>query len=240
MGFTFQPVTGTEFKLGDLTAKNMDPDSDALQVLDTETTAALKCYTYFSPELAKEWEETPGEYDDCIGWWEKGMYGEAEYYYGNEPIQRGQAFLLLNGLYHEIIIQGQGEVPMKATSVTFSENHPMIANYLPVDMKLKDLKVEGAGMDPDSDALQLLDTETTAAIKCYTYFSAELAKEWEETPGEYDDCIGWWEKGMYGEAEYYYGDEIVKAGQGFLALNGLYHEITVDFPSALDVSKIEE
>ena len=105
-------------------------------------------------------------------------------------------------------------------------------------MKLKDLTVDG--MDPDMDCFQVLDPETTMAVNLYTYFSAELAKEWEETPGEYDDCIGWWEMGKYGDSDFNRDNTKVKAGEGFLVLNPLYSSVSVKFPSALDVSKFDD
>ena len=94
------------------------------------------------------------------------------------------------------------------------------------------------GMDPDGDALQVLNPANTQTIKNYTYFSKATAEEWGWD--EFKDCIGWWEVGNYGDSSFYYGDEVIKAGQGFILLNGFNHEITVDFPSALDVDPIKD
>ena len=83
--------------LGQLTADDMDPDMDCLQVLDPTTTMATALYTYFSKDLADALAEDDGEpegaYDDLVGWWDMGYAGEEGYNRDAATVAPGAAFL---------------------------------------------------------------------------------------------------------------------------------------------------
>lgn len=91
----YLPVT--TLKMKNITATDMDPDTDGLQVLDPDTTATLATYSYFSKELADDLAvedgEEEGAYDDLVGWWEQGKAGEDEFYYGENDLPPGAMFL---------------------------------------------------------------------------------------------------------------------------------------------------
>ena len=244
MGATFVPVSGAaSYKLGDVVAKDMDPDTDCLQVLDPDTTAATALYSYFSKELADALAEEDGEpegaYDELIGWWDMGKAGEPENYRSNTSITVGQGFLGLFMSAEDVTFTYNGSVPMTSTSLsTGAKLSPTLCNYLPIQVTLSQLTADG--MDPDTDCLQVLDPTSTAATALYSYFSKELADELAEEDGEpegaYDELIGWWDMGKAGEPENYRGGVTVAPGAAFLGLfmssTGSGEAIQFNFPAA--------
>ena len=86
-----------ELTLSQLTADEMDPDADCLQVLDPTTTMSTAYYSYLSKELADALAEDDGEpegaYDELIGWWDQGQAGDMEHYRGAVTVAPGEAFL---------------------------------------------------------------------------------------------------------------------------------------------------
>ena len=244
LGATFVPVNGASvYTLSTLRATDMDPDTDCFQLLDPDTTAATAYYSYFSKELADALAEDDGEpegaYDDLVGWWDVGMAGEPENYRGDDEIAVGQGFLGLFASGADVALTCPGKVPLESTSIsTDAKPAPSICNYLPVtNLKLKNLTAEN--MDPDTDSLQVLDPDTTAATAYYSYFSKELADALAEDDGEpegaYDDLVGWWDVGMAGEVENYRGEENVAAGAMFLGLFASGEDVTINFPGSLNI-----
>ena len=245
VGMTFTPISGAEtFKLGTITAKDMDPDIDCLQLLDSETTKILGQYSYFSKELADELAiddgGQAGDYDDLVGWWDIGMAGEPDNYRGDEDINVGQGFLGLMMSHSPTFFVANGEVPTEWSFIhTDNAESPYICNYMPINFKFKD--ITATDMDPDIDCLQLLDSETTKILGQYSYFSKELADELAiddgGQAGDYDDLVGWWDVGMAGEPDNYRGEEPLNAGQAFLGLMMSHGDTYFNFPGVNNLKK---
>lgn len=237
VGFTFVPVSGaTTIKLGDVKATNMDPDTDAIQLLDPDTTANKGAYTYVSKEVAEDWELKPTE--DYVGWWDLQKYGPGETSRNDVEVDIGRGFLLYNNKGHDIQFTCAGAVPINTTSYTTSGKKSLVATYIPTDMTLGDIVVPGLNMDPDTDAIQVLDPNTTANVAAYTYVSQERAEDWELEPAK--DYVGWWDLQKYGPGETSRNGVAVKAGATFLLYNNKAHTLTFQYKSALDVTKPAE
>ena len=88
-----------QLTLSQITADDMDPDSDSLQVLDPNTTLPLALYSYFSKDVADALKEDDPDtdWDSFVGWWDVGMAGEEGHYRGNVTVAPGAAFLGLIG-----------------------------------------------------------------------------------------------------------------------------------------------
>ena len=82
-------------KLSQITAEDMDPDIDSLQVLDPNTTGVNGMYSYFSQDVADALKEDDPEtdWDSFVGWWDVGMAGEDGHSRNNEDVDAGAAFL---------------------------------------------------------------------------------------------------------------------------------------------------
>ena len=228
------PVSGaTKIKLGDVKAVGleMDPDTDAIQLLDPDTTANKGAYTYVSKELAEDWGLEPAE--DYVGWWDIKKYSPGETSRDSVEVDVGRGFLLYNNKGHDIQFTCAGAVPIKTTSYTTSGKKSLVATYIPTDMTLGD--IVALNMDPDTDAIQVLDPNTTANVAAYTYVSQELAEDWGLEPAE--DYIGWWDIKKYGPGETSRNGVAVKAGATFLLYNNKSHTLTFQYKSALDVTK---
>lgn len=229
------PVSGaTKIKLSDVKAvgMEMDPDTDAIQLLDPETTKTQALYTYVTEELAKEWDLEEGS----VGWWDKGAYGPDFESRNDVDIDVGRGFLLLNAFGHNIQFTCAGAVPTMSTSYTTSGKKALVATYMPTDMTLGDIVIPGLDIDPDTDAIQVLDPNTTKTKALYTYVSAELAEEWDLEEGS----VGWWDKGAYGPDFESRNNVAVKSGDTFLLLNAKGHTFNFQYKSALDVTKPTE
>ena len=235
---------GETYKLGALKAIDFDVDFDMLQVLDPNTTATIKNYSYCSKEtadaIAEEEKEAPGTFDYLIGWWDliNGELGDEDYRMDDEDVANGQGFLGLMGSGNEVKIVASGEAPVVSTSIFTDMNEsPFIANYLPVDLLLKDISCND--FDVDFDMLQVLDPNTTATIKNYSYCSKEtadaIAEEEKEAPGTFDYLIGWWDliNGELGDEDYRMDEEPVVAGAAFLGLMGSGNDVEIMFPSCI-------
>ena len=215
-----------------------------LQILDPNTTAAIKYYSYCSKEvadaIAEEEQLPPGSFDELIGWWDliNGEFGDEDYRMDDEDIANGQGFLGLMGSGNEVKLVASGEAPVVSTSIFTDMNEsPFIANYLPVDLLLKDISCND--FDIDSDMLQVLDPNTTAAIKYYSFCSKEvadaIAEEEQLPPGSFDELIGWWDliNGEFGDEDYRMDNEPVVAGAAFLGLMGSGNDVEIMFPSCI-------
>ena len=108
-GPTFIPVNGADgIKMKDLKPVDFDPDQDLLQKLDPNTTEAIGYFAYVSPEMAEIFAQIAGgKAEDYIGWWDtfNGIYGDPEFYMGNETINPGDAFLGLMGSFMDVEIK---------------------------------------------------------------------------------------------------------------------------------------
>ena len=91
------------------------------------------------------------------------------------------------------------------------KQYNLVANFLPKDIVLGAVAVEGFRYD--KDILQKLSTETAATIERYTY----VTPEWDVEDFEGDGAaVGWWVKGKEGEEGYSANNVAWKAGEAFL------------------------
>ena len=215
IGSVFCPIgLGDTYKLSDIVVSGADedefmvPGSEYLQRLDPMTTSVAARYTYVSEAFLKdEFEEDWEDYKDAIGWWnmvkgtnyasliENGDYSLKLTVSPDIPV--GTAFLgLLKG--NELKFTSSGEAPSVPTEISDNGNtSPFFLNYLPREIDLDEIVVEGADEDefmvPGAEYLQVLDPSTTSVSARYTYVSeAFLKDEFEEDWEDYKDAIGWW------------------------------------------------
>ena len=161
--------------LEDVKVKGMDPMLDSIQFLSATTGKTLVSATYFD----SEWEEYEG-------WWD---FNDAlEVSLDKEPIALSQGFLCNFISGNPITITYAGEVLPGEVTIKLSTKSPILANFLPVDLKLGHLKAEG--MDPMLDSIQFLSATTGKTLVSATYFDSE----WEEFEGwwDFNDALEVW------------------------------------------------
>lgn len=235
----------------------MVPGSEYLQRLNPATTAVAARYTFVSEAFLKdEFEDEWENYKSAIGWWSydrsanyASLIEDGDYTLKlttPPQIPVGTAFLgLLKG--NELKFTSNGEAPAVATEI--SDNgykSPFFLNYLPRQIDLSEIVVEGANEDdfmvPGSEYLQVLSPSDTHVTARYTYVSeAFLKDEFEEDWEDYASAIGWW---IYDRSANYAaliedGDYTLKCGEvplapgfsflGLLKGNGLVFK----FPAAV-------
>ena len=186
----------------------MVPGAEYLQRLNPATTAVSARYTYVSEAFLKdEFEGDWEDYKSAIGWWlwQKGTDyagliedGDYSLKLTTPPqIPVGTAFLgALKG--NELKFTSNGEAPSVATEISDNGNKsPFFLNYLPREIDLSEIVVEGADVDefmvPGAEYLQVLSPSDTHVTARYTYVSeAFLKDEFEEDWEDYASAIGWW------------------------------------------------
>ena len=215
IGAVFCPMgLGETYKLSNIVVSGadadefMNPSTEYLQKLNPATTAVAARYTYVSEAFLKdEFEEDWEDYKSAIGWWsyvagakygtliENGDYSLKLTVSPDIPV--GTAFLgRLNG--NELKFTSSGEVPSVPTQISDNGNSsPFFLNYLPREIDLSEIVVEGADedefMNPSTEYLQVLSPADTHVTARYTYVSeAFLKDEFEEDWEDYKDAIGWW------------------------------------------------
>ena len=224
IGPTFVTVGAEKFKLGDINVEGFQYDTEILQVLSTDNAATIARYTYVTPE----WDEEDFEGDGAaVGWWVKGKEGEDGYSANDVEFDLGQGFLG-NFSKKKASLTYSGEVLAGATELDFTgKQYVLVANPLPVDVKLGAVACEG--FQYDTEILQVLSTENATTITRYTY----VTPEWDEEDFEGDGAaVGWWVKGKEGEDGYSANDVTWAAGQAFLG-NFSKKKTKLTFPSAL-------
>ena len=215
IGSVFCPIgLGATYPLSDIIVSGaaddefMIPGSEYLQRLDPSTTSVSARYTYISEAfLQDEFEEDWEDYKSAIGWWiwQKSTNYAGLIEAGNYTLKLttppqipiGTAFLgALKG--NELKFTSNGEAPAVATEISDGGNtSPFFLNYLPREIDLSEIVVEGAADDefmiPGSEYLQVLSPEDTHVVSRYTYISeAFLKDEFEEDWEDYVSAIGWW------------------------------------------------
>ena len=275
-GFTFTPVSGAStVKLGAITASGMEGGRDVIQILNPTTLATSSAYTYYSDaqaraEAAEEAEGETGatsgeEYDEVyaevydelkelVGWWVNGAFGVTSA--NNVDVAVGSGFLGLSDNANNISFTCSGEAPTTSKAYCAGAvKQPIIANFLPARMYLKDILV--SGMEGGRDVIQVLNPTTLATSSAYTYYSdaqarAEAAEEAEGETGatsgeEYDEVyaevydelkelVGWWVNGAFGVTSA--DDVVVGAGDAFLVLSDNANALTFNFKSVLDLTPV--
>ena len=215
IGAVFCPMgLGDTYKLSNIIVSGaaadefMNPSTEYLQRLDPSTTSVSARYTYVSEAFLKdEFEDDWEDYKSAVGWWlwqkstnyatliENGDYSLKLTTSPDIPV--GTAFLgLLNG--NELKFTSSGEAPSVATEISDNGNtSPFFLNYLPREIDLSEIVVEGADVDefmnPSTEYLQVLSPEDTHVTARYTYVSeAFLKDEFEDEWETYQSAIGWW------------------------------------------------
>ena len=264
IGSVFCPIgLGATYPLSDIIVSGaaddefMVPGSEYLQRLNPATTAVAARYTFISEAYLKdEFEEDWEDYKSAIGWWSfvKGTNYAALIEGGDYSLKLttppqipvGTAFLgLLKG--NELKFTSNGEAPAVATEISDGGyTSPFFLNYLPREIDLSEIVVEGAADDefmvPGSEYLQVLSPADTHVTARYTYVSeAYLKDEFEDEWETYQSAIGWWNfvKGTNYAALIEGGDYTLKCGAvplapgfsflGLLKGNGLVFK----FPAAV-------
>ena len=264
LGSVFCPIgLGATYPLSDILVEGaaadefMVPGSEYLQRLNPATTAVAARYTYVSEAYLKdEFEEDWEDYKSAIGWWSfvKGTNYAALIEDGDYSLKLttppqipvGTAFLgALRGA--ELKFTSNGEAPAVATQISDNGNKsPFFLNYLPREIDLSEIVVEGAADDefmvPGSEYLQVLSPSDTHVTARYTYVSeAYLKDEFEDEWETYQSAIGWWSfvKGTNYAALIEDGDYTLKCGAvplapGFSFLGALRGAgLVFKFPAAV-------
>ncbi len=199
-------------------------DKETLQVLSTDNASTIASYSYVTPEMDEEDFDGDGA---AVGWWVKGKEGEAGYEAGDVEFDAGQGFLGSFGK-KEVKFTYSGQVLGGATELDFTGKvYPLVANPLPVDVKLGNIAVEGFYYDKET--LQVLSTDTASTITSYSYVTAEMDEEDFDGDGA---AVGWWFKGQEGENDGSANNEVWAAGQAMLGSFGK-KSVKLTFPSAL-------
>ena len=275
-GFTFTPVSGAAtVKLGAVTAKGMIGGSDIIQVINPTTLGMTTAYTYYSDaqaraEAAEEAEGETGatsgeDYDEVyaevydelkelVGWWVGAALGGTSA--DDVDIAVGSGFLGLSDTANNISFTCNGEAPTTSKAYCAGAvKQPIIANFLPARMYLKDILV--GGMVGGSDIIQVINPTTLGMTTAYTYYSdaqarAEAAEEAESETGatsgeDYDEVyaevydelkelVGWWVGAALGGTSA--DNVIVEPGDAFLVLSDTANALTFNFKSVLDLTPI--
>ena len=205
---------GDTYKLSNVIVSGADadefmiPGTEYLQKLDPSTTSVAARYTYVSEAFLKdEFEDDWEDYKSAIGWWvwqkstnyaaliENGDYSLKLTVSPDIPV--GTAFLgALKG--NELKFTSSGEAPSVSTEISDNGNtSPFFLNYLPREIDLSEIVVEGAAADefmiPGTEYLQVLSPVDTHVTARYTYVSeAFLKDEFEDDWEDYKSAIGWW------------------------------------------------
>ena len=275
-GFTFTPIGGAAtIKLGTVTATGMQGGRDFIQVINPTTLAASAQYTYYSDaqaqaDAAEEAEirhdDDGDDYDEAyaeeyaankakIGWW-TGTVGKSSSA-DNVDVAVGSGFLGFSAASRNIAYTCSGEVP--STSKSYAPGavkQPIVANFLPARMYLKDILV--TGMQGGRDFIQVINPTTLAASAQYTYYSdaqaqADAAEEAEirhdDDGDDYDEAyaeeyeanqakIGWW-SGTVGKSTRA-DNIIVEAGDAFLGYSANARSLTFSFKAVQDLTPITD
>ena len=223
IGATFASVGAETFKLGDIAVEGFQYDTEILQVLSTENASTVAYYTYVTPE----WDEEDFDGDGAaVGWWIKGQEGEEGGSAANVSFTPGQGFLGNFG-YKKVKMTYSGEVKPGAVEIDLTGKvSPMIANPLPVNVKLGD--VACVGFQYDTEILQVLSTSDASTTTYYTYVTPEWDKEDFDGDGA---AVGWWIKGQEGEEGGSANDVVWEAGKAMLGNFG-YKKVKLTFPAA--------
>ena len=244
IGSVFMPIgMGDTYTLGSITVSGADegdfmvPGSEYLQELEPNGSAVIGRYTYVSEDYLKdEYPENWESYKDLVGWWDRGYVGVAGHSRDDKEIAVGTAFLgKLKG--NNLRFTSSGQVPMVSTQISDNgNNNPFFLNYLPVQITLGQITVEGATeedfMVPGSEYLQVLEPNGSAVSARYTYVSVaylkdEYGNEWADHTNE----LGWWDRGYVGVAGHNRDGETLDPGFSFLGkLKGNY--LKFNFPAA--------
>ena len=195
----------------------MDPRSEWIRVLDSDTSATKAEYTYISREyiIDNVDEDDPDQYSWAIGWWQhdssarydKLIEGEDDTLKVKTAVTfpNGAAFLGVFSSGHSLRLVSNGEVVVCSTAfLTDEATAPLFVNFLPVDIDLSDITIPGffdegedeyVYMDPRSEWIRDLDWDTSATKAEYTYISREyiIDNVDEEDPDQYAWAIGWWQ-----------------------------------------------
>ena len=215
----------------------MVPSAEYLQELNPNGSAVVGRYTYVSEAYLKdEYEDEWEDYKELIGWWDRGYVGVAGHNRDTKEVAVGTAFLgKLMG--NSLKFTSSGEVPTISTQISDEGNfNPFFLNYLPVQITLGQITVEGATEDdfmvPSAEYLQVLNPNGSAVTARYTYVSvAYLKDEYEDEWEDYVALVGWWDRGFIGVEGHKRDSVTLNPGSSFLGKlmgNGL----KFNFPAA--------
>ncbi len=224
IGATFVSTGADTFKLGDIKVEGFQYDTETLQVLSTENAATIARYTYVTPE----WDDEDFDGDGAaVGWWVMGKEGEDGYSADDVEFAPGQGFLG-NFSKKKTELTYAGQVLNGATELDYTgKQYVMVANPLPIDVKLGDVACEG--FQYDTETLQVLSTVNANTVTRYTY----VTPEWDDEDFDGDGAaVGWWIMGKEGEDGYSANNVTWAAGQAMLG-NFSKKKTKLTFPSAL-------
>jgi len=250
IGLSFTPVSGGSFTLGDFKPVDgtMNADDDMLQEIDSTSLETANLYQYLdkttADAIAEEEGEDPGAFDSWIGWWDARIgIGEEDASADDVELSNGFGFMGLFDAYSPISFQSAGAAPTTTTSITTDGTRsPIIVNYIPRTIKLKELVPVDGTMNADDDMLQEIDSTTLETANLYQYLDKStadaIAEEEGEDPGAFDSWIGWWDARIgIGEDGASANDIEVAAGTGFMGLFDAGGEIQFQLPSSTAVAE---
>jgi len=254
-GAVFTPVSGAKtFQLKEWKPNGVE-EGDNFQLLSVDSASTCARYSFISKAYA-DWFAvdvglSAGDLDYAIGWW---IYGKVDWEDAEgtspdradtTPITVGDSFLVACGDTRNFSAQSAGQVQTEVTTLDRKAvKTPFFCNYLPVDVKLANITVDGV---EEGDNFQILSSSSASTIARYCYISKAYA-DWFAvdvglSAGDLDYAIGWW---IYGKVDWEDAEGtspdranniILGAGQGILVAAGDYRNMTISFPSSLEATK---
>ena len=199
-----------EWCLANLKVTGMDPESDVIQFLDVNTAKTIIRATYIDPILIDDY--------GVSGW----VNLDTGLTIDNQKFSISEAFLCYLSDPGSVEFTFAGEVLAKEMEIDVSSQiSPFIANYLPVNLYMHEVLVEG--MDPETDVIQFLDASTAKTTIRATYIDPSLIDDY--------GVVGWVNLDTGLEMD----DDTFFAGAAFL---GYFPSKTVKFtfPNPLSLS----
>ena len=147
--------------LEDITIEGMHLSFDSIQFLSPEDSSTIVEAVYSSIPAIK-------------GWWKLGSPGVESL--DKTPISLSEGFLCNFASGNNITLTYAGEVFTGETSITLTNMFSVLANYLPVDLKLKHITAEG--MHLSFDSIQFLSPDDSSTIIEAVYSSIPAIKGW--------------------------------------------------------------
>ena len=208
------PATDYKIKLSDIKIEGMTVGTEFIQILDEANATVSKRLTYIggAPYPEQFW-----------GWWEVNSYGAPNTCYDDYEFSPSSGFLcnftsgnVINMTYAGEVLTGETEIDL------IGQKYPVLVNFLPVDLTLKDLKVEG--MAVGTEFIQILDEANATVSKRLTYIGGAPYPE---------PFWGWWEVNSYGAPNTCYDDEPFPSGSAFLCNFTVSSAVKVTFPDPM-------
>jgi len=205
--------TNKEWRLGDVSATGMDPNSDIIEFLSAATADTILSATYIDLPTAIGYGNAALQ-----GWWDLDLENRLD----DTMVKSGTGFLSNFGS-SGVKLTYAGEVVQRTNTLDLSGmKFVMVANCVPVDLTLSNLTC--TGMDPNSDIIEFLSAATADTILSATYIDLPTAIGYGNAA-----LLGWWDLDLENRLD----SQPLPAGTAFLTNLGSPN-VTIKFPSPVN------